>query len=316
MQSSRLGRGIHWGIGLCVFGAIAASLSAQASGTSVDVKSLGSSSVSEGALSPKKFLENSEITDAKLRADAGSLSQYSLRFNLMYMGPPATNLSALNQPNPDGVVAPTATAITGTIGVRYRLDNASSVSFHAGLSDLYPFHAEQKLDVSNPGISYDQSFNLAGVQILSAPGVSLVTQDVYRSKGGWLGLRYAISAVYSLGKTGFAAGSEALLGYYLFNREVQRADGKIRDLNLILSPFLKYNVSDRFNVNTALGFTLYHLRTSARITDIASRAVTQKLGVGYAFTRDVYVSPYLTFYPSKPRLDTTTVNMSTSFSVL
>ncbi len=35
----------------------------------------------------KQFADDKEITDAKMKADAGSLSKYSLSFSLSYYGP-------------------------------------------------------------------------------------------------------------------------------------------------------------------------------------------------------------------------------------
>jgi hypothetical protein len=264
----------------------------------------------------KKFQEDTEITDAKMKADAGSLSIISLRFNLSYYGPSPTNLNALDQPNPDSVVAPTATAISGSVGGRYRLNPSTTISLYAGVSDLYAFHPRQNLDINSPTLSYDKIFRLAGIQMLSSPSLTFVTQKVYRNAGEVAGLNYNLSGVYNLGESRFAIGSDNVIGYYFFGRGYQAHDGKVRRMNLSLAPFVKYNWSDQLNLNTSTGFNLYNLRRDRPLTSYDSRTVTQKLGLGYAFNRDVYISPYLMFYPSRPRISETTLNLLTSFSLL
>jgi hypothetical protein len=266
-------------------------------------------------LGDKKFDENSEITDAQLKANAGSLSRYSLRFNLSYYGPSPSNLGELNQPNPDGVVSQTQTAISGNIGFRYRLDNSTSISVYAGLSDDYAFHPNQSLDVNSPTVSWDKTFKWEGIQFLSSPGVTLITQSNYTAAGEAAGLTYLLSAVYSIGKSGWAVGSDNTLGYYFFDRDYVNTDGKVRRTNVGLTPYVKYNFTENFNASTATALTLYNLRQDA-YTSFGTRTIYQKLGVGYAFTRDIYVAPYLMFYPSDMTMATTTVNLSTSFSIL
>ena len=41
-----------------------------------------------------------------------------------------------------------------------------------------------------------------------------------------------------------------------------------------------------------------------------------ELGLGYAITRDIYVSPFLKFYPSDLTIAETTANLMTTFSIL
>lgn len=264
----------------------------------------------------KKFSENSEITDEKLKADAGSLTQFSLRANLAYYGPSPSNLGALYQPNPDGLVTANTTAISGTMGSRFRLDSSTSFSLYVGVSDLFAFHPNQKLDANSPTLSFDKTFKLGGFQFLSSPSVQLVTQQVYRRAGEREGLGYNLNFVYRIGKTGVSAGSENSIGYYLFGRDYLASDGKVRRMNLSLAPFVKYNFNDRLSLNTYVGLTYYNLRQNSSITNLNNKVVTEKLGVGYAISRDVFVFPYLQFFPSDLTVSETTMNISTSFSVL
>jgi hypothetical protein len=47
-----------------------------------------------------------------------------------------------------------------------------------------------------------------------------------------------------------------------------------------------------------------------------NKTVSLRLGLGYAFTRDVYFAPYVQSYVTKLALDTTSINVSGVFSVL
>jgi hypothetical protein len=303
------------------FAADSAASASAAAGSSAEPGAAGASSAESSGFQ-KKFEENHEITDAALKATAGSLSQWSMRFNLSYYGPPVGDLGALDQPNPDGAVAATATAISGSIGTRYRLDPQHSISLTAGVSDNYPLRSQQKLDINNPLLTYDMAFKLGNWQLVSSPGISLVTQKVYTSKGEYGGLSYSLYSAYNLGDSGFALTGDAALGYYLFNRDYNSAppkkggDGKVRRINYSLYPGMKYNVNSKLNLNTQVVFTLFNPRSEDSVLPIYSRRVWQKVGVGYAITRDIYVNPYVQFYPSKMALDTTTINLSTVFSIL
>jgi hypothetical protein len=284
--------------------------------TTMNLGSTPNESTTQQSSILKKYDEDTQITDAKLKADAGSLSSVSLRFNLSYYGPSPTNLGELNQPNPDGVASATQTAISGTLGGRYRLSPSTTISLYAGVSDLYAFHPQQTLDLNSPTVSYDTTFRLAGIQFLSSPSVTMVTQQYYRSKGEAAGLAYYLAGVYNIGKSRFAVGAENSLGYYFFDRAMIPKDVLVRRVNLSLAPYLKYNFTEKLNVNTMAGFSLYNLRQAASPADLGTRLVTQKLALGYAVSRDIYVSPYLMFFPAQATIAETTINLLTSFSLL
>ncbi len=108
---------------------------AEQSAMTVSPNSLGATSFSQEtkaslkeALKPKKFDENTQITDAQMKADGGSLSRYSMKLNMSYYGPTMNDLSVDDQPNPDGSAGVYATSVKGSLSARYRLDSQSAVS--------------------------------------------------------------------------------------------------------------------------------------------------------------------------------------------
>jgi hypothetical protein len=270
----------------------------------------------------KKFEENHEISDASLKANAGSLSRWSMRFNLGYAGPPLGDLSALEQPNLDGTVTNDATSVSGNMGVRYRFDPARSLSLVVGVQDDYPLREQQHFGLSNPTMAYNSGFRFLGWQMLSSPGFSLITDRVLHAKGEYGSVVYTLNSVRDLGDSDFALSFDSSVNWYLFYRDYNAApvkkggDGKLRRIKYTLQPGAKYNVTRKFNVNAYFGINLFNPRNEESSLPIYSRPVYIRTGVGYAFTRDIYVNPYLQLYPGHLGMNTTTINLSTVFSIL
>lgn len=301
----------------------AESTASAGSGTEVSV-----SPGSKGGLQ-KKFEESETITDAKLKADAGSLSRISLKASLAYYGPPVSDLGAKDQPNPDNVVTPTKTAIAGSLGSRFRFDPDTSIALGAGVKNQYPFRSEgTSFTMSNPYLSYDRSFRWLGAQFVASPGVTLVTEETYRNVGEVFGVNAKLNGVYNIGASGFAVGADTSANYYFFNRDyiapnpaaktkaARFGDGAVQRLALSIAPNLKYNFSKSLSAITSWGFTLYNPRAQQSVLELRSRLVNQRIGLGYAITRDIYLNPYLQFYPTQFSWSTVTANISTVFSVL
>ncbi len=308
---------------LVLFFVCAASLvvRAESSSTSASVpvaSTENSSSVGMPALlQNKKFQENDNITDAKMKADSGSLSKYSLSFTLSYAGPTIGDVSAADQPNPDGTNGTYETNLGGSFGGRYRLDSRSSFSIGSGVKAIHPFHGMERFDVNNPFISYSISEKLGDVQMRNTLGFSFITLKTYTKTGEVGGLNYDNSVVYNIGSTRLAVGFDTSFSYYFFNRGYEKQDNKTTPLYTIsVYPNLKYNFTDKLSVNTSVSFSSYNPRNRFDQSILLNRTISERLGLGYAYTRDIYLSPYLNFYPSNFSDDGTTINFSTVFSVL
>lgn len=264
----------------------------------------------------KKFEDTREITDPKMRADLGSLSRYSFKFDLTYNGPAMGKPFEKDLPNPDNMVRVNATSLKGNISGRYRLDSNSSLFLGGGLNALYPFHGMERLDVNTPQIGYDMFHRVGPAQMRNAFGVSFETVPTYQAVGVAGGLNYVGSLLFDMGTSGFTGGTDMMLFYKVYNRDYQPSDRNVPRYTTILAPSLKYNFSDRMNVGTNLNISFWNPRARENTTALLPQTVTQKLSFGYAFTKTVFVSPYLNFYPGKLATDTTTVNVSTVFSLM
>ena len=302
---------------------------AQTSSTSL---SSGSSGTTQGnlreILGNKKFEDSYTLTDAKLRADDGSLSRYSLKFNLSYYGPTLSDPSAADQPNPDGSPGTYSTALGGSMTGRYRFTPDSTMTMGSGLKANHPFHGMDRFDLNNPFVSYDVSSRIGGVQMRNSPGVSVVTNPDYTKLGEYGTVNWDNSVVYDLGRSHFAVGMDSTAGYYFYNRgyngRKKNGDGNANRYSLTMAPVIKYNVSDRLNVYTSFGFNFWNPRKVQDQWALWNRTVTERIGLGYAFRRDIYFAPYVSFYPKRmsdegttdAATNETTFNFNTVFSIM
>ncbi len=280
-----------------------------------------SNSSANSILKNKKFEDSNTLTDAQLKADAGSLSKWSARASLSYLGPTFGDLSAAEQPNPDGSIGNYSQAVKGSVSARYRISPDSTVSAGTGVSLIRPFHGWERTDVNNPFVTYDFSNRFGRLQMRNSPGFTISTVPNYTAIGQVGGLSWDNSLVYAIGG-GFAISFESGFDYWVFHRGYKPGstkkggDGNASQYSISWYPGLKYNVSDTFSITSSAGFSLQNPRSAFDATTLQNRTVTLRLGLGYALTRDIFFAPYVQSYVTKLALDTTTINVSGIFSVL
>lgn len=264
----------------------------------------------------KKFEEDTSITDTKIKADAGSLSRYSFKADLSYYGPPVGDITNKEQPNPDHRGGNFTTNLSGSIGGRYRLNSNSALSFSGGLKVVAPFHGIDRAELKTPGIYYDRTYTMGDAQLRSGFGVSYNTDPTYRSYGQYAGSSLSQSVVWKIMKSKLATGTDFSFSVFFYDKELKRNEKKMVSNYFIgVYPFLKYYLNDKTDVKTSLAYQFANDRRKNDYGVLDRQTVTQRLGVGYAYTRDVYFLPYLDFYPQQFAWDTTTISFSTVFSV-
>lgn len=295
------------------------------SGSTLDLPAAPASSTTESTtskeslrsiLGQKKFADDSEITDTKLKAEEGSRSQYSLKFNLSYAGAPIDNLGGRKIPNPDGSVGTYATSLGGDFSGRLRLSPESAISVGSGLTMLTPFQGVSRYDTRNPFLGYDLSSKWRGFQLRNSFTLTDTTNPDYNAVGETSGASYSNSAVYNLPDTNFALALDSSLSYWFFNRGYVKADKNVGTYFLSFYPYLKYNATSKLNINTSLAIQYMNPRVVNDPTVLQNKTVSERLALGYAFSKDIYFSPYINFYPASLNADSTTLNFSTTFSIL
>jgi hypothetical protein len=275
------------------------------------------------ALKNKKFQEATEITDAKLKAEGGSLSKYSLKFNLGYSGPPTTDLDSSYQPSPDTNKKPSKVNLSGSISGKYRIDSEKSFAAGTGLRANDPMHGVPTYDTIDPFFALSVLSRTDGMQMSHYFKVSSVTNPLYTSVGEDGSVSYDNWLVYDLGTSKFALEFDTNFGYYFYNRGPNLTPSKYlkyektaNRYSVSVIPILKYRLSGKLNLETSVSFTYTNYRTTDDLTLWNQSMSTQRVGIGYAITRDIYINPYISFYPSQFSPEYTSMNFSTTFSLL
>ncbi len=297
---------------------------------------------------PKSILENKEfedtktLTDPNLRANDGSLSRYSFKESLTYNGPSMGDLSAQNQPNPDKSVGNFAQKITGNTSVNYRLDSTHSLSGGIGLIYSYPFAGQDQADkllaksssgssqysMNNPFVSYNVASRWDTLQMRNSFMLIDSTQPVYTSLGEVGGLNYYNGLVYGLGTSRTSLTLDTNIYYWAFGRaynpetRAQGGDagsGIVQQYTVSVTPGIKYNFTDSLNAYTSAGLGWINPRdNTGDMTVWLPRSLAMSGGIGWAYRRDIYITPYITTYPlsSHESWSETSLNVSTVFSLL
>lgn len=262
------------------------------------------------------FEDPHTLTDPKLRAEEGSMSRYSIKFNLSYYGPTLGDLGAKDQPNPDGSVGMYATSLGGSVSARYRTSPTRAFAFGTGLKAIYPLHGIERFDVNNPYLSYDMSSRWGNLQMRNSPGVSYITVPNYKKIGEYAALSFGNSLVYDVKGTDIAFGLETDFGYYLYDREYRREDGKASRFTFSFGPNVKYRFTEKLNVNARMSVNFWNPRALPDQWALWNRSPTMSVGLAYGLTKEIFLSPYLYFYPNRITADSVSMNMSTIFSIL
>ncbi len=272
----------------------------------------------------KKFSEDQRITDIELKAQAGSLSRYSMKFDLSYYGPPVGNLSDASVPNPDNRPFDDRTNLAGYMGLRYRMSSNAAIGASTGLKWFTPVQtaAGEKVekapgakdfDMTNPQVSYDRTYPAGPFQLRSSVKTSLITAKYYLDRGQYGSLGFAQGAKYTAGR--YILGLVADVDFYGFNREYRRSDGRISNYYISFIPSVEYKLTDRLNLRTSVGYSLSNLRMNGSWWLWEPIQPTARAGVGWAITREIYFNPYLNFFWERPAWATTSLSFSTVFSI-
>ena len=267
-------------------------------------------------LRQKKFEDDSEITDTKLKADEGSRSEYSLKFTLSYAGPGLDSLNSPKLPNPDGSIGTYDSNIGGAIGARIRLSPEAAVSVGSGVTVIDPAQGATRYDTRNPFVSYDVSSKWGGFQIRNSFSLTDTTNPDYMIVGETGGVGYTNYVVYNLPNSRFALELDSSLSYWFFNRGYVTSDRTAGDYFLTFYPYVKYNATEKLNINSSLALQYMNPRSVDNPSVLTNKTLSQQLAVGYAITHDIYISPYINFYPAELTAASTTINFATTFSLL
>ena len=264
------------------------------------------------------------ITNIKMRTESGSKSKYSMAFALGYNTGSLEKPFSEKRPNLSGAAGSTEfTSLTGSVSGKYTVDAQRSFFGGVGVRWITPLESGkpvgyrgQKVDADNPYVRYQYLYRWLGVQASLG-----FTQTMYTAsdllKNGYVtqsGLQQYNA--FDFGGSAFTVGFIPYLNIGFFDKNTAAAKATQSDYAFGMTPFLEYRVNDWINVRTDSNpLSFEHLRSNQDAHTYKRQRVIQTLSVGFAVTRDVYISPGVLWIIEDPRNDRTTTWVSTNFNI-
>jgi hypothetical protein len=272
-----------------------------------------------------------EITNAKLRADSGSKSKFSMSATANYRGGSVSRPFAAERPDlsglPDNQVD---TSLDGTLKVRYRPDKNSSLSLGVSMGMKTPFQGdvndnETQLNIGDPLVGYNRTFAAIGLQnswnVYGSIGTSDESKNVDRDA--------SFATDYTLMKKfdRFSVGTTASIWYDVLSTEPgenprwrQKAGMEKVDKRVAwggtFSPTFEYQVSEKFTFRALFAYFRWkHLYGDGENWRMLRIKEYNSVGMGIAVIRDVYLYPNVQFLPRDAKLANTNVGLSATINV-
>lgn len=273
--------------------------------------------VSTGVLKEEPILvdDDKRITDLELRAQAGSRSRYSLKFIFGYSGPQINRLDKEAQPNPNNSPGRHLTNVSGSVGLRYRLSPSEALYLSSGVRAYTPFSGLQDEEINDPSLSYDNTYRLGSVQGRSSVWTAITTTEDYLRRGQVAASGLSQAFKFRPDNSRWTVGTNLSLSFYHFQRGYEQGDGKVSNYYFNFIPSVEYQLRDGLNFNTSVAFPMANLRRSGDWTELTAQLASQRVGLGWAITREIYFNPYIGFYPQRPSWDNASLSFNTIFSI-
>lgn len=275
------------------------------------------------------------ITNAKLRANSGSKSLWSIASVLNYNGGTLNRPLSAERPNISGATGTTDWALMeGQVSGKYTLNSKESLLAGVGVRWIMPLekslparYSGERLDADNPYVMYQRVFRWADFQSV------FHVQPMYFTNANLVNLGY-VGAVYfehdnvmDIGDTGLSLGFAIWGEIAVFNKSGSVGDpgtesfvADVReeqsDYQFGIDPTLEYAFSDRFNFRWSVSLANFaHLRSESRGTTFHVDQIVHSMGIGIAVTRDIFLYPNVQFLPEKLSADRTNVALNSNINL-
>lgn len=279
-----------------------------------------------------------EITNAKMRAESGSKSKFSLSTGLSYTGGSLAKPLDAKRPALSGEPGQqTRTSGNLDLSARYRWSKNDSVSLGTSFKLYTPFQGntakpgQKQYSVADPVLSYTRTGRLGSeIQTNGYLAASAGTSEESLSTNSLSSVFSQFTLLHAF-QNGVTMGA-AFFGAYTFYGNAAGTDpsmnpddqwlyagygGDDRSLvNLGIFPFLEYSINDRLSLRTVFGyFNWRHIYGDSNDFRLLQTYVYQSIGLGISVTRDIYLYPNVQFVPDNIRNDFTNVAFSASINI-
>ncbi len=274
---------------------------------------------------------DAEITNARMRSELGSKSQWSFKSSLGYNGGSLQRPFDSIRPNYRASASiESLTALSGNVGVNYRVSKGGNLSAGTGVVIMAPLEGDvmkdfkdprnqnrdvKRMQVSTPYLDYSQGYRAMGMQMISSATYSHYTEedqtDYYNLMGN---VSVSQTVLADFGDSNWQAGAYLSFDKDIFKGGNNAAPGDIRyDYGIGLFPFAEYTFNDTFSFRTVFGY--FQFASYEEKQDLIQLEPYQSVGIGISVTRDIYVYPYVQFTPKDVRDDRTNVAISANLNL-
>ncbi len=270
------------------------------------------------------------ITNAKLRADSGSKSKFSLSTKTSYTGGSIDNAFGQKRPALSSDPAnQTFTSLDLGLNARYRWTKNDSMTLGTAFGFVTPFQGrvnkgQNAINFNDPSLGYSRVGKLGDFQTVStlayAAGTSIpsLAQDLKGQIGAAFNMMYPL-------QNGVAVGASVSSAYNIFysnpsndknTRTTIYGHDKRSEYDFKFFPQAEYKVNSQYSFRTLFGyFNWRHLYGDPNHYRMLQTYVYQSVGVGISVTRDIYLYPNIQFLPGNMRSDYTNVSLSGTINV-
>lgn len=290
-----------------------------------------------------KDIDN-EITNARLRAQLGAKSRWSFKSALGYSGGSVDKPFAEVRPNyRSGANREALPALSGTVGINYRMTERDNLSFGTGITVVNPLFGGitkpatdarkgangaviSRYQVATPGIGWSRGYKAMGSQMISGIDYSHYTDSDSADENAVGDITLSQTLLANLGDSRWSGGLSGNFSYSIYSGGVKNADlvpyyeaGVLRrsDMMVGLYPFAEYSFTDAVSFRTVFGYFefLKNKNEYGNSDRFMQREPYQSMGVGISITRDIYLYPNVQFTPKDIRSDRTNVALSTNINI-
>ncbi len=272
-----------------------------------------------------------EITNARLRAESGSKSKWSFSSSLAYTGGAISRPFGSDRPNLAGVPGmQVASSLSGTVSGRYRLTKNDSFTLGSAFGVMTPLKgdigkADRQINIFNPSLGYSRVFaTKSSIQNIFDFTVDYGSSNESRSIDYISSPTLGVTSLYSFGNR-VTAGLSGIV-YHIFyesapgRNQITVNPNTGRDertrWGFALYPFGEYAFNEKWQLRTTLSWfnwrNVYGMESAYTFERMFSY---QSVGIGYAFSRDIYIYPNIQFVPDNMRSDFTNVAISATINI-
>lgn len=291
-----------------------------------------------------KDIDN-EITNARLRAQLGAKSRWSFKSALGYSGGSLDKPFAEVRPNyRAGTNREALPALSGTVGINYRMTERDNLSLGTGLTIVNPLFGGitkpavdsrkgpnngktiSRYQVATPGVGWSRGYKAMGSQMISGVDYSHYTDSDSADENAIGDITLSQTVLANFGDSRWSGGLSGNFSYSIYGGGLKNADmipdyasGAYRrsDMLVGLYPFAEYSFTDAVSFRTVFGYFEF-LKNKDEYNNnnrFLQREPYQSMGVGISITRDIYLYPNVQFTPKDIRSDRTNVALSTNINI-